>query len=149
MYNPDEIRTSNMLPDRSSDVFFQEDPEPGHPDASKTQQQFQKECDVNFIVHQNEATGLVTHLNRGTPAWGVDLSDAPTYQEALNLVMDAQASFASLDARVRARFENDPVKLLAFLDNPDNLQEAISLGLVEPKPSPSAPAEKPTPTPSE
>jgi hypothetical protein len=35
-----------------------------------------------------------------------------------------------LPAELRARFENDPAKLIEFIDNSENLDEAINLGLV-------------------
>ena len=36
----------------------------------------------------------------------------------------------ALPAQIRSRFENDPAKLIDFLDNSENLDEAIKLGLV-------------------
>lgn len=127
LYVPAMIRTSNMLPDRSSDVFFLED------EPSLTQQQFVRECDINFIVAQNEKTGLLTHVNHRTPQFG-DFGDATDYQSALNYLQEADNAFMSLPADVRARFQNDPAQLLDFLTDVNNADEAVKLGLAVVKP---------------
>jgi len=122
-----EIRTSLQDPIKVTVVF---DPEN---EPSLTQQQFQKECDINYIVRQNEQTGLLNHVNQQTPQWG-DFGDATDYQASLNLVNAAQASFMALPADVRARFDNDPAKLLTFVTDPNNGDELVRLGLAT-KPS--------------
>lgn len=68
-----------------------------------------------------------------------DISDLPTYQEALNVVARAQTMFEALPSSVRDRFANDPKKLMAFLSDKANLEEARKLGLVKPAPKESAP----------
>lgn len=132
-----------MLPDRSTDLVFDLEAEP-----SLTQQQFQRECDINYIVKQNEATGLITHVNNRPGNFG-DFSNNLDYQDALNRVAEAQASFMALPADVRARFQNDPAELLAFVSDPRNADEAIKLGIVNPITPTPAPAEKPISAPSE
>lgn len=107
---------------------------------SRTKQSFKNECDVNFIMKKYEKTGQITHLQRGTPQSG-DFSDFVDYQAALEVVHGAQEMFSNLGARVRARFANDPQQFLDFIQNPENRDEAIQLGLIEkPKPPPPAPA---------
>ena len=58
-----------------------------------------------------------------------------------------------LPAKIRQRFNNNPAELIAFLQNSDNIEEAVELGLMEkfqnrtktePKPEPPAPAEADT-----
>lgn len=139
--SPDTIRTVNSIPDRSADVLFDEELEP-----SKTQQQFAKECDINYIVKQAEASGFVSHTASGAPTFGdfSDFGDATYFQSAKNYLIEAQASFDALPANVRARFANDPARLLDFVQDPDNLQEAIKLGLAEAKPEPTIPEPKPS-----
>ena len=127
LYMYAEIRTPNMLPDRSADIVFQVDKD-GNPLESLTQQQFQRECDINFIVKQNQDTGLISHVNHRMPQFG-DFGDATDFQSALNYLQEANDAFMSLDAHVRARFQNDPAQLLDFLTNPENIEEAIKLGL--------------------
>ena len=112
-----------------------------------TQQQFARECDINYIVKQNEATGFISHVNRGVPQWG-DFGDSVDYKSALDYISDAKDAFMSLDASLRARFDNDPGKLLDFVSNPDNADEMVKLGLANPKSSEpvSVPNSTPAPT---
>ena len=116
-----EIRTANMLPDRSADVHFDPDfsPDGGitFPERSQTQQQFLQECDINYIVKQNQATGLISHVNPITPKWG-DFGDSTDYQSALNYLKEANEAFMSYPADLRARFNNDPGQLLDFVTDP-------------------------------
>lgn len=140
------IRTPNMPSDRSADVVFEAD-------TSMTQQQFLRECDINVIVAQNEKTGFISHVNPIHPSWG-DFGDSTDFHSAQNYLLEANASFMSLDAHVRRRFNNDPSQLLDFLQKPENAEEAVKLGLATivsetETPSPSPKASKPSEMPSE
>ena len=67
-----------------------------------------------------------------------------------NQLLQAQADFMDLPAKIRQRFNNSPAELISFLQNSDNFDEAVELGLMEkiktpeptpePKPEPPAPA---------
>lgn len=72
----------------------------------------------------------------------LDIADAPTYIEALNFVAEANLMFDRLPAALRDRFNNDPAAMLSFIDNPENKEEAIKLGLL---PKPPAPPVEPPP----
>lgn len=100
--------------------------------GSKTKQSFKAECDINNILARYQKTGLVGHLNARQPRYG-DFSNTLDYQAALNAVMAAEESFSSLPAKVRDRFQNDPSKLISFINDPKNKNEAIKLGLLEQK----------------
>lgn len=102
-------------------------------DDSLTQQQFRDQCDVNYVLRSYEKTGILSHVNQRAPIFG-DFSDVSDYQTALNHVMEAQESFMQLDPHLRARFLNDPGKLISFLEDPSNRDEAIKLGLINPSP---------------
>lgn len=72
----------------------------------------------------------------------VDISNAPSYIQALNIVANANVLFDRLPSNLRDRFNNDPMAMLSFIDNPDNNDEAIKLGLL---PKPLEPAPEPAP----
>ena len=95
---------------------------------SLTQQQFKEECDVNHILAKYRKTNMITHLNKHQGQYG-DFATAEDYQETLHRVMQAQDSFQQIPADVRARFNNDPARLIDFLSKPENNDEAIKLGL--------------------
>jgi phage internal scaffolding protein len=69
-----------------------------------------------------------------SPRYG-DFTGIGDYHTALNQVIAAEDEFMSLPATLRARFENDPAQLIEFLDNPQNKDEAVQLGLVNIKPA--------------
>ena len=98
-------------------------------DATLTQQHFKDECDINNILRQFNITGLLPEHTL-SPRYG-DFTGIGDYHTALNQVIAAEDEFMSLPAHLRARFGNDPAQLIEFLDNNENLDEAISLGLVE------------------
>ncbi|UOF81663.1 scaffold protein [Microviridae sp.] len=108
----------------------QDGPVPGV-DCSKdvvlTKQSFKEEVDVNKII-EKAARGQVVPGQLRDPIYE-DFSSMPSYQEALNLVLRAEEQFAGLDAKLRSRFGNDPSQFLAFMEDPKNVEEHISLGL--------------------
>lgn len=93
-----------------------------------TKQSFRAQCDVNTIVEKARATGLVSHVNSKKPSY-MDCTAVPDYMSALNIVQTASDTFATLSAKVRERFQNDPGRLMSFLADPANTEEAIKLGL--------------------
>jgi len=97
-------------------------------DASLAQQHFKDECDINNILRQFNITGLLPEAPL-SPRYG-DFTGIGDYHTALNQVIAAEDEFMSLPAQIRARFENDPSQLIEFLNNPENRNEAIDLGLV-------------------
>ncbi len=116
---------------------------------SRTKQSFQKETDINFILAQTEKGLLVTHVNQHEGNYG-DFIDAQDYHTSLNLIHDAQASFLSIPASIRAKFDNDPAKFLEFAQNPDNSAELIEMGLANEPPlyaEGTAPPPPPDPAP--
>ena len=115
-------------------------------DASLTQQHQKDQADINYIIEQFNVTGVLP-TSPISPQYG-DFSGIGDYQSALNAVMAMEDEFMSLPAQVRARFENDPEKLMDFLSNENNRDEAIKLGLVNPveQAEIAAPNEDKTPT---
>ena len=96
---------------------------------SRTQQQFKDECDVNNILRNYVNTGILTHTSAVAPQFG-DFSSLPSdYGEALDLIEQSRQQFMSLPSEVRERFDNSPRKLVEFLSDQANIDEAVKLGL--------------------
>lgn len=74
-----------------------------------------------------------------------DFSNAPDYLDARMSLINAQKAFDGLSSEIRKRFGNDPLQLLAFLDDKKNKDEAIRLGLIDPPPPPPEPPAPPPP----
>lgn len=100
----------------------------GDPKNSVTQQSFKDECDINEIVRRFGLTGEMPG-DFAMPVSG-DFTGVIDFQSAMNLVVAAQEEFMRVPADVRARFNNDPARLMAFLEDGRNYDEALKLGLV-------------------
>lgn len=96
------------------------------------QQQFAEEVDINTIVRRFGLTGELPDEVR-VPMSG-DFTDVMDYKSALDAVRAADAGFMELPAELRARFENDPQRLMMFMADDKNRAEAIALGLVNKAP---------------
>lgn len=100
---------------------------------SRTHQAAKRECDINKIMERWQKTGVMTHLNKYEGRYG-DFADVQDYQTSMNQVLEADAMFMSLPAKVRARFGNDPAAFLEFATDPENSDELVKLGLAKPRP---------------
>ena len=100
-------------------------------DPSLTQQQFKEDSDINTIVDRFMKSGVLP--NPVNMPQYVDYEGIFDFQSAMNVVRQADESFMRLDAKIRARFNNSPQEFLEFFGNPDNVDEAIRLGLAIPQ----------------
>lgn len=118
-------------------------------------QSFVEECDINNILKQYKLTGQIRHMRAGAQQGHYeDLPDQSDFQEAMNLVLAAEASFATLPSHVRARFANNPAEFLGFMADPSNAEEIVKLGLATIRPPtpendpPDTPPAPPAPPPA-
>lgn len=118
-----KFRTYYDLGDPLPGVSFDDEPD-------ITVQSAANECDINLIVDRARR-GIAPPVSTRIPRFG-DFSTVSDYQSMLNSVIEAQDQFDSLPAKIRDRFQNNPAKLLEFLSNESNRDEAIKLGLIEP-----------------
>lgn len=116
-------------------------------EPSMTQQQFLEESDLNNIVDKNmklkdpaflTKLQLAGKIRTEQPIYG-DFTEMGSYQEAMNLVHSVDEQFLTLPSKIRDRFNNNPVELYNFVQDPSNYDECVSLGLFE-KPVVEAPA---------
>jgi len=98
------------------------------PDDNPAQQQFKAETDINEIVRRFGLTGTLPADYR--PPQSGDFTDVMDFQTAMNAVREAQENFMLMPPELRARFNNDPQRLMAFLDDDSNRDEAKKLGLM-------------------
>lgn len=108
---------------------------------TRTKQEFVEESDINTLMRRYERTGIAPPSGGRQPIFG-DFTDPGIgdYAEALRQVEGVKDLMMRLPARVREYFANDPVNLLAFVQDPKNTQKAHELGLLrEDYVSPSAP----------
>lgn len=101
-------------------------------DPTLTQQHMADECDINKILEKFGVTGQLP-VSNVSPQYG-DFSGVTDYHSALNQIANMESDFMALPAALRVRFGHDPAELLAFLENPQNREEAIQLGLIDGQP---------------
>lgn len=103
-----------------------------------TQQHFAQECDINEILRRSASSGVLP-VNDKVPQYG-DFTVVPkSLQDAFAMIKQANDLFMSMPWDVRERFANNPERMVAFLNDSKNRDEAIKLGLVK------APADVPAP----
>ena len=101
-------------------------------EPSMTIQSAADETDINVMIARYQKTGSF-HASTNMPTVRPDFGDfvaVPDYQNAMNILIQAQDQFAALPAQIRDRFANSPENYLAFLSDSSNKEEAIKLGLV-------------------
>lgn len=95
--------------------------------VSQTEQSHKNECDINKIVARALKSGVLPVVSdRGL--FG-DFSNVD-YQNMQIKIARAKEQFMRLPVNIRTRFSNDVGSLLEFIDNPDNKEEAVKLGLL-------------------
>lgn len=106
----------------------------------RTKQSFSEKVNINSIIAKHRRTGMIEHLNKNKPFYG-DVSEITTYKESLETVLIAQNLFSKMSADIRERFKNDPNEMITYLNDPKNIEEAIKLKMIKPKPLPPQPDE--------
>lgn len=105
-------RSEATLPDVRGLVFNQ---------PHLTEQHHRKDVDTSSIVERWYRTGVPPTHARQNGWYGV--VPQIDYQQAQNLVIRAEQTFAGLPATVRAQFDNDPGEFLKFAADPENENE--------------------------
>lgn len=97
-----------------------------------TQQHFADAADINKIMHRHLAGGPLQGPGRpsGRKPMYMNLT-GQSYHEMLCQVQEVQGQFAALPSKVRKRFANNPQRLVEFLEDPENLKEAMEIGLIQ------------------
>jgi phage internal scaffolding protein len=97
-------------------------------DESRAIQSAKDESDINTIVRKFGLTGELPN-DLKLPQSG-DFTDVPDFHTAMNLVRTAQEEFLRVPAEIRARFANDPQRLMQFVEDESNRDEARKLGFL-------------------
>lgn len=106
---------------------------------SRVEQHHKNDVNINSIMAKFVRTGLLPQ--RGDPGHYGDFTGVSDFQTCQNALVEARKAFMGLPSQIRKRFKNDPHKLLTFLEDPGNKEEAIKLGII-PTP-PTGPAGQP------
>lgn len=105
---------------------------------SLTRQEFAAECDINQIMKNYEATGIIPTNTRTPIYWDAD-AVPDNLKDAMSALNYANELFMQLGAHVRREFDDDPVKFVDFATNPENTAKLKEWGLTAPETLPPAP----------
>lgn len=111
-------------------------------DPGRTQQHMKDETDINKLVSTYARTGVIPGSD--IPAMDFNVDEIIDYQTAMNQIRASQQAFNALPSSTREYFHNNPAHLLSFLNDKNNQDEAVRLGLALPPP-PSNPVNTPSP----
>ncbi|AXL14640.1 internal scaffolding protein [Microviridae sp.] len=112
---------------------------------SLTHQSMKDECDINRIMLKWQKTGVIDHAKTFQGQYADFTQVTGDYQEHMNAVIEANDMFLTLPATVRKKFDNDPGQFLEFVNDPDNLEDMVELGLATARQDPDPVIEDPTP----
>lgn len=101
-------------------------------DEGLTKQSDMQDCDINKIFKRFEKTGQLPSAILKDGRYG-DFSSVPDYMEAMSIVHHANEQFALVDVEIRNRFANDPARFLAFVTDPNNMDELENMGFLKPE----------------
>jgi phage internal scaffolding protein len=100
-------------------------------EPTKAQQHYKEIATTTNIVKRYLKTGQ-GFVMKGEASFD-DVCNIPDYQTAMNNIAKATEHFEGLPSKIRKRFANDPVEFLDFMQDSNNKEEAIKLGLYKEK----------------
>jgi len=98
---------------------------------SRTQQHFKDEVNVNTIMKKARRSGVLPFKGPEDCIFQ-DLTTVTDYKEAQDRIIAINNKFNELPANIRSKFGNAPEKILEYLQDPKNEEEARQLGLLRP-----------------
>lgn len=118
-------------------------------DEDLTQQSFKDDADINILARRFGLDKQPLPVEAVDPRYYGDLTDVPDLRTVLDIANDAKNKFMELPANLRARFYNQPALLWDFVNDPDNADECVRLGLLVRPPDPHTPTGSDTPEPEQ
>lgn len=103
-------------------------------EESKVRLEFLDEADVNKLLKRYAVTGQFydpLKLRPGRKPLFGDFTQYGDLQASQNALIAAHEAFDSLPVEIRERFNYDPVRLVSWLSDDRNREEAIKLGFIE------------------
>lgn len=106
-------------------------------EPSLTRQEFKDECDLQKIIarfsQSPEGLEALQKASEFVSGRFDDVSEVVDYRTALDQIKRAEEAFMRLPVDLRKRFDHDPAGFLDFVDDPKNVDELRTLGLLNSK----------------
>lgn len=125
---------------RETKKFYEPDYQDPDLNPVKTVQSERDEADINKIIAKFQKGQNMVRINSKEPFYG-DVTGLDGLADAYMKIQEAEDLFMDYDASIREKFDNDPVKFVEFLENPENYEEALKLGVVQKRPENTPPVE--------
>lgn len=103
-----------------------------HMDESLTIQDA-PDSDINVLMERfgiKDGSQIPANMGVIDPRFYGDFSDIPDLREALDRTAEAKFQFMRLPAKLRSKFNNDPLELYDWVNKPENIDEAVEIGLL-------------------
>lgn len=98
-------------------------------DIILVEQSHVKEVDINAIIKRHGIDLITKTANLNTAEYRFDDVTGNDFQEALFKIKKAESTFQSLPSELRNQFENNPAKFLDFVQNPENADQMVEMGI--------------------
>lgn len=99
-----------------------------------TEQSHKEEVNINNIVRRHGIDLIAKTAMLQSSDYQFDDVTGNDFQEAMQKVAKATQSFQNMPSELRKRFDNSPAKFLDFVQNPDNIDEVVNMGLAKRRP---------------
>lgn len=98
-------------------------------DPGLTEQAHKDQCDIVNLINSHLRFGGIPPMPEST---FVDLTNMPSYSEALNTVLKIDDIFEQLPLKVRDAYGHDPVIFMDALHDPMQRDKLVELGIFNP-----------------
>lgn len=130
--------------DDAADLAIRNQTRTVNDEPALTQQHHAESADLNVLVARFGLGDVSLPPAAADPRFYGDFTGVPDFRQALDTTREAVDRFNALPAAIRTRFDNDPIKLYAFVIDPANVEESVKLGLLTRE---NIPAPEPLPAP--
>lgn len=110
-------------------------------DKPITEQNHKGSVDINEIVRKTAGGFDRIAATANITALSYDTNPYNDFEEMMTLVAKGKQAFESLPHEVREEFNNNPAKYMDYVRNPENKDDLVKRGWVEPPPKEPAPAQ--------
>lgn len=104
------------------------------------EQSHKDEVNINNIIKRHGIDLVAKTNNLRSSDYTFDDIPGNDFQEAMLKVIKAQDTFMTIPSAIRKKFNNNPAEFLDFVQNPENMDEMVNLGLATRK-APEQPIE--------
>jgi len=98
-------------------------------DELLTEQNHKDEVNINNIIRRHGIDLITKTAMLKAPDMHFDDVTGNDFQEAMFKVTKARQTFESMPSAIRKEFDNNPARFMDFVQNPDNSEAMIEMGL--------------------